>query len=68
MQFKGKVLSDMKLKELQDASWELAGVEINYIKSLEHPKFEKIKPKPEMNPSFKALQNAIKQEIEKRTN
>lgn len=66
MIFKGKEVNTLTLKELQDADWELAGVEKSYLKSLEHPKFEKLKPKPEMNPSFKKLQLEIKQEIEKR--
>lgn len=64
--FKGADIVGMTLKELQAADWELSGVEENYLESLKHPKFEKLKPKPEMNPSFKALRNEIKQEIKKR--
>ena len=68
MQFKGQEIVGMTLKELQTADWELAGIEENYIESLKHPKFEKMKPKPEMNSSFKALRNSIKQEIERNKN
>ena len=68
MQFKGTEIVGMTLKELQTADWELAGIEDNYIESLKHPKFEKMKPKPEMNPSFKALRDQIKSEIQKRKN
>lgn len=64
--FKGVDIVGMSLNELNVADWELAGIENKYIESLKYPKFEKIKPKPEMNPSFKALCNEIKAEIEKR--
>jgi hypothetical protein len=66
MQFKGKEVKELTLKELQAADWELEGVETNYIESLKHPKFEKIKPRVEMNPSFKALRDEIKQEMKKK--
>lgn len=66
MKFKGVEIVGMSLNELNAADWELAGIENKYIESLKHPKFEKIKPKPEMNPSFTALRNEIKAEIEKR--
>lgn len=66
MKFKGVDIVGMSLKELQAADWELVGVEENYLEALKHPKFEKMKPKPEMNDSFKALRNGIKQEMKKR--
>jgi len=68
MNFKGTELVGMSLKELQTADWELQGIEDNYIESLKHLKFEKMKPKPEMNLSFKALRDEIKSEIQKRKN
>jgi len=68
MNFKGTEIVGMTLKELQTADWELAGIEENYLESLKHPKFEKMKPKPEMNSSFKALRDQIKSEIQKRKN
>lgn len=68
MKFKGAEIVGMTLKELQAADWELEGVETSYLEALKHPKFEKMKPKPEMNASFKALRDEIKQEIAKRKN
>ena len=67
MIFKGKEISTHTLQELKAANWELQGVEDNYLKSLEHPKFEKMKPKPEMSSSFQLLRKNIKDEIIKRT-
>ncbi len=66
MKFKGNEIVGMSLNDLKAANWELQGVEDNYLEALKHPKFEKMKPKPEMNESFAALRKEIKQEIEKR--
>ncbi len=68
MQFKGKEIATHTLQELKAADWELQGIEDNYLESLKHPKFEKMKPKPEMNLSFQLLRKEIKQEIENKTN
>lgn len=68
MLFKGKEINTLTLQELKAADWELSGVEANYIESLKHPKFEKIKPKPEMSDSFKALRKEIKDSIRKQEN
>lgn len=68
MLFKSRNISELSLSELQEADWELSGVEANYIESLKHPKFEKMKPKPEMSKNFQDLRKEIKEEIQKRKN
>lgn len=66
--FRGKEISAHTLTELKAADWELQGQEDNYLEALKHPKFEKMKPKPEMSDSWKQLRKEIKSEIEKRKN
>lgn len=64
MQFKNKNISDYTLDELEAIDWELASQEYKFTEAMKHPKFEKLKPIPQMNPSFVQLREEIKKEIE----
>ena len=66
MKYNNRLLSDLSLKELQAANWEMAGKEDAFNESLKHSKFEKLKPKPQLGEAFRKLRQEIKDEISKR--
>lgn len=68
MQFKNKNIDEYTVEELQAIDWELAAQEIKFKEDMKHPKFEKLKPMPVMNPSFVALRESIKKQIEEKNN
>lgn len=68
MNYKNKPISDYSLQELQKIDWELAGQEEKFKIAMQHSKFEKLKPVPTMNPSFIAIREEIKKEIEVKKN
>ena len=67
-QFKNRNITDLTLDELEAADWELAEQEYRFNEALKHKKFEKLKPLPELSPSFVALRSEIKKEIEVKKN
>lgn len=68
MKFKNKEIDEYSLDELNNADWELAVQEFKFTEAMKHPKFEKIKPIPTMNPSFVALREEIKKQIQEKQN
>lgn len=69
MQFKNKELNAYTIDELTAIDWELAGQEFKFNEAAKHPKFAtgKLKPMP-INPTFTLLREAVKKEIEVKTN
>lgn len=67
MQFKAKDINSYTLSELQSIDWELGSQEYKFNEALKHKKFEKLKPLPEISPSFAALREEVKNEIERKS-
>lgn len=72
MKYQNKDISELTIKELVDASFDLNHMEITRNKKLEHPKFkDKIlkqhPPDAIANPNFDELKKAITAEIFRRT-
>lgn len=66
MQYKNKEINTLEQPELLLAHSELTAIRDNYLKKLEHPRLKKLKPPPEMNPTFVQLLDEVAKEIEKR--